>query len=437
MKVPRTDITPAPTFYTDPVGSVFYSGDEVFRRIRPSYENFYRRLIAAEFFPELLKAGLIDTEISDFALEGSPLVLKHRKIDFESVWGEWCSAMIKDATILMLKLSLALARRGLFIDDIKPGNVLFDRGRPVWIDFGAVVPFESINPRQWLRRFWQTSLFPLWLMSKRIHKWGRLIYREVPGRGLQNVIARRPFRWFPLRYRALLLKHGRGNLVKIVEGLLTYVAELEVEPHSGGWIEYREGRMPSISEPDKFNAKQKNVYRVLKRLSPGTLLDMGCNKGWYAQLAASLGYRVVAFDTDDETICHLYRVVKADELRILPLVIDFAWPTPNFGLGLGGRNAFERLQCDVTLGLALVHHLVFREGLKFETIAWILDRFTKSCAIVDFPPKDDITVSKWIRAGFEWYTLENFTEALRHYFPSIAIYESDPTPRQLLVCRRT
>jgi hypothetical protein len=273
-------------------------------------------------------------------------------------------------------------------------------------------------------------------MSIGKHKVARLIYHEVPNRGLQELISHKPIRWFPLYYRWLLSKHGRRNLTKILEGLLTYVIQLEVRPKSRGWIKYREGRMPSITEPDKFNPKQLNVYRILRQLPRGTLMDMGCNKGWYAQLAASLGHRVVGFDTDDETVCHLYGLIKANSLRVLPLVMDLAWPTPSFGLGLGGRDAFERLRCDVSLGLALVHHLVFREGLKFETIAWILDRFTKSCAIVDFPPRDDITVSKWIRDGFEWYTLENFTEALRPYFPSVEIYESDPAPRQLLVCTR-
>lgn len=437
LKIRWTDVTPAPSFHRDPAGSVFYYEGEVYRRIRTPYENLYRGLVTAGFFSELLETGLIDTEISHLVLDGFPLVLKHRKIDFESVWGEWCSWMIKDATVLMLRLNLALARHGFFLNDIKPGNILFDYGRPVWIDFGSIVPLQSINSRHWLRRFWQTSLLPLWLMSKGMHKLGRLIYREVPNQGVQSAIAHRPLRWLPPYYHWLLSRYGRRNLIPILEHLLSYVIELDVKPQSGGWIKYREGRMPLVTEPAHFNRKQKNVYQILKELPRGTLMDMGCNKGWYGQLAAFLGYRVVAFDTDDETVCHLYQAVKTTHVRVLPLLMDFAWPTPSFGLGLGGRDAFERLRCDVTLGLALIHHLVFRNDLRFETIAWILDRFTKRCAIVDFPPKDDVTVSKWIRAGFDWYTLQNLVEALGEYFPNITTYESDPAPRQLLVCRKS
>jgi len=437
MKVSWADVTPAPSFHKDPAGSVFYYRGEVYRGIRPAYEDFYRNLLTADFFPKLVEAGLVDTEISDLTVEGFPLVLRHRKIEFESVWGEWCSWMIQDATALMLELSLALAKRGLFLSDIKPGNVLFDSARPVWIDLGAVVPLKSVNRRQWLRRLWQNSIFPLWLMSKGMHDMGRLIYQEVPGQGLQDRIARPPWDWFPLYFRRLASKSRRKNFPAILAKLLRYVRGLELKPRGGVWIKYREGIMPRITDPGSFNAKQENVFRVLKELPKGTLMDIGCNKGWYSELAASLGHRVLAFDTDNETICHLYRSVKANNLPILPLIMDFAWPTPNYGLGLGGRDAFERLRCDVTLGLALVHHLVFRNHLRFETIAWILDRFTRSCAIVDFPPKEDITVAKWIRPGLEWYTLDHFVAALKPYFPKIALYQSDPTPRQLLVCRRS
>jgi hypothetical protein len=435
-KIPSEAIIPAPSFHMDPVGSVFRYQGEVYRGIRSAYEDFYRRLVTSDFFPELVNLGLVDTRVADFTLDGFALVLRHKKIEFESVWGEWCSLMIKDATVFMLELSLGLAKHGLFLNDIKPGNILFDSTRPVWIDLGAVVPIESVSPRRWLRRFWQNSLFPLWLMSRGMGGLGRLVYREVPNQGLQAWIARRPIRWFPLYYRALVARCSHDNLVRTLEKLLHYVMRLKVRPESRGWIAYREGRMPPVTQPDSFNLKQKNVYDVLKSLPRGTLMDMGCNKAWYAELAATLGYQVVAFDTDDETICHVYRKMKAAQLPVLPLVMDFAWPRASFGLGLAGRDAIERLRCDVTLGLALVHHLVFFGELKFETIAWMLDRYTKSCAIVDFPPKEDISVSKWMRAGFQWYTLDNFMAALRKYFPSISIYESDPAPRRLLVCKK-
>jgi hypothetical protein len=437
MKIKSTELEAAPSFHMDPVGNVFYYGGGVYRGIREPYADFHHKLLEADFYSDLMDAGLVETWVSDLEVDGYGLVLQHKRIEFESVWSEWCSWMIQDATLLMVRLNLALAKRGLIANDIKPGNVLFDYSRPVWIDFGSIVPLESIDPRNWLRRFWQTSLFPIWLLSKRRHAIARLIYGEIPQRGLQISILRRPFRWFPLRYWRLASQLDQVSIVYVLEQLVEYISKLEIPPRASGWINYRQGGMPPIDAPDGFSIKQRTVFELLGRFPPSRVLDMGCNKGWYAELAQSLGHQVVGFDVDDETICNVYRRVQEGRLSILPLLADFAWPRPEYGLGLGGRNAYERLGCDITLAMALVHHLVFSQHLRFETIAWIISNYTKRTALVDFPPEEgDITVSKWMRPGYEWYTLENFVTAMKRHFPNIALYESEPAPRRLLVCTK-
>lgn len=45
--------------------------------------------------------------------------------------------------------------------------------------------------------------------------------------------------------------------------------------------------------------KHYNVYNVLKATRPSIVLDIGCNRDWFSQLAAILGCNVVAADVDE------------------------------------------------------------------------------------------------------------------------------------------
>lgn len=436
MRLADTNLTPAPTFHRDPVGNVFFYNGDVYRGIRAPYAAHFKSLLEADFFPNVVDNGLVETSMTDLHVDGYDLVVKHKKIEFESVWGEWCSLMIKDAALLSLRLNLELARHGYICNDIKPGNVLFDYTEPTWIDFSSIMPLESVNPTLWIRRFWRTMFLPLLLMSKGQHAAGRAIYQEVPNRGLQRPLAKPGLRQLPHYYFGLIRKPTSSTMPAILERLLQRTEMLTVAPPPSGWMYYPRAGMPAHDDLESYRPKQRLVYDILRASPPGSVLDLGCNKGWYAELAAGLGHSVVATDIADETICDLYQRIRPKRSRILPLLLDFAWPTPEYGLGLEGRNAFERLNCDVTLALALVHHLVFASGLRFELIASILSRYTRRVTIVEFPPREDEVVSKWLRPGFEWYTLENFIEAMRKYFPDIAIYAADRPPRKLLVCRK-
>ncbi|MFW6126035.1 MAG: hypothetical protein ACOC58_02915, partial [Chloroflexota bacterium] len=85
---------------------------------------------------------------------------------------------------------------------------------------------------------------------------------------------------------------------------------------------------------------------------------------------------------------------------------------------------------------ALVHHLVFKQGVHFRSIARIVDMYSRRRSIVEFVPRDDQYVRKWIRPHHDWYTLENFIDSLRKHFQSIEVYDSFPEPRKLLLCER-
>jgi hypothetical protein len=96
----------------------------------------------------------------------------------------------------------------------------------------------------------------------------------------------------------------------------------------------------------------------------------------------------------------------------------------------------ERLRADFVLNLAVTHHLVFKRSLSFEAIARQLAGFTKTWLLVEFVPGDDVHVKPWMTPQHDWYTLDNFTAALRQHFARIEVLPSTPAPRVLVFAER-
>jgi hypothetical protein len=396
----------------------------------------YRQFLKADFIQDVFDAGLIETWISDVELEGFKLVVEHKKVPVISCWREWCSAMIRDATENICRLNLELCKHGYVTKDTQPGNVQFVDGTPYWVDFGSIVPLSDRKSFPF-DEFRYHSLLPLWLMARGCHNLGKCIYEEVGKGYLKKLSTRQRFRWIPPKY-ALIERQARyGNVLTAIGKLLEYIEGLSVRPVGSFWTtDYRQGGMPAVDQPSQFKEKAIAVYRLLQRLSPGTLLDIAGNKGWYAELAASMGHRAVSLDVDDGSVCDLYRRVKTKQLPILPLVLDFCYPTPPYSVGLGKGSAFERLRSDIVLVLALVHHLVFKQGMYFEPIVEIVSRYTKMHAIIEFVPKEDRYVREWFEPRYDWYSLDNFLKVVKQHFRRFEIHDSWPLPRKLIICSK-
>jgi hypothetical protein len=166
-------------------------------------------------------------------------------------------------------------------------------------------------------------------------------------------------------------------------------------------------------------------------------LDVGSNAGWFAELAASFGHSVTAVDTDDRTLSGLFRRAKLHGHPIQPTRMNILWPTGSYGLGLAYPDALTRLRSDYTMWLAVLHHFVHREKIRFETFATIVNRLTGRAAIVEFIPRDDPHVRRWSVVNEPWYDLANFTSAMAPYFPHWRVLPSTPPPRQMILFTRS
>ncbi len=477
-KIPVDEIRFHPVSFGDPAGRLFRWQDGLYRAIAPDRASFCRELFDSGMVRTLFeRRWLVETEIAPLEMPGYGLVLKHRRIPFVSYAFEWCAAMLKEAALCVLDLERELARARLTLQDAHPWNVLFDGPRPVYVDFGSIVPLNAETVWRASNEFCQYFLYPLQMMAHghgRVARWllhdtdhgilpeecaaltgrpaDRPTLRRLSLDALALLKSRLPFRFHaPLkegtaRVRSIVTerllpdrwrRHLEHALEEVFDRLREEVERIPtVEPRTE-WSEYYHAAFPSFDPSPAWSAKHRSVRQVFDEARPATVLDVGCNRGWYSQLAARSGARVVAFDTDETCVTRLHADAADAALPILPLIGDIRNPAPGYGLDNQWiAPATERLRCEWVLGLAIVHHLAFKMRLSLDQIVQGLSAFSSRGLLVEFIPPDDRYVSEWRPERLPEYALDTMRAALERRYRVVRVMPSDPEPRVLLRCEK-
>jgi len=428
----------------DTNGRVFYLDGEVYRAITADAVPIYQKLLQNPLAQGLFDRGLIQTEVAPLALEGYALVLKHHKIPFVSYVTEWCGSMLKEAALALLDLSLALAEMGLELQDAHPWNILFDGTRPIFIDFSSIIPIQT--PDRWLPENEFIGMFynPLRLMAAGSPDAARALVvapdtrlgRRITGRDVALTLLRERKLRQALQAAAPVKSSAASERKRILETWRERISALTIPLGKTTWSDYCiEG--VDMATRDQWMVKRQSAYEAIVRCKPKTLLDIGSNTGWFSKLAAMQGARVIATDKDETSINKLFLDQSARDLQVLPLIMDFRNPTPAYGIDLRCAPAVERYKCEMILGLAIIHHLVFSQKLTFSTIVDNLANFVERWLLVEFIPGSDKHLVNWYNErDYPWYTTENFENELRQHFRTVERMPSNPEPRLMFLCER-
>src|SRR5271156_4894817 len=157
---------PALPTFRDPAGSVEVRPDGAYRSVRAPFDTEILAFLELPLASELVAQGrLVASEVVSEAAE--VLVLRHPRISFQSYPWEWSPGMWLAAAELTLTLCSDLVKQGWQLKDATPLNVLFQGGRPVFVD---VLSIERANPHQpiWLAygQFVRTFLLPMLAHSR-------------------------------------------------------------------------------------------------------------------------------------------------------------------------------------------------------------------------------------------------------------------------------
>jgi len=470
LTIPKEEAAFDQTSYVDPNGRVFFWNGRVFRVINEDQKEFFEGLLSAHVFQQLIRDGsVVGTQISPLRLSDGRILLEHEKIPFRTYCVEWPGEMLKQAALLTLDIAQALSGHDLTLQDAYPWNVYFKGTKPVFIDVGSIIRQDPRFVWKAYDQFARFFLYPLHLYALGR---GRIVRRLLMDYfdGIsdetfldtisfsQKFFRPRTFFKTTLPYivsKALdrvdsqwkkkcenLQKDAKIDRKKIsgrfFDMLRKEIVSLKVKDENSYWRGYYDEKFSQREcGKDSLLHKEKVLTEILDKCRPGSLLDMGGNTGRFSVLAAKRGISVIATDKYENCVNQIYRAAKNEGLNITPLVMDFINPTPSFGwCSKQFPSATSRIKCDMVLGLALIHHLVFKQWQDLPRIMETFAAFSNKWAVVEFIPVDDEFIRSCWEDRFSFYTLDNLVNAAKVYFADISIHESSPQGRKLLLCEK-
>ncbi len=458
---------------------LYKASDKIIRAIKPSSTEFYREALGHPAIIKLMRDGvLISTRESDTKIKGHDLVLEHPLLPVVSYPFEWTPNMYRDAAINMLRLNLDLLKAGFCTHDAHLWNVLFDGVTPKFIDFTSIIKALPGNKWRAKAQFTNYCLNPLLVMEAGFPTTARSLLREIlsyPDPGMVSALVEGPIRPSQVcdraraathrfsRYLASRLSPDSKSAIKKalsitkrmastiknedeisdVSAMLNRVESLRLSPSTAQWSEYYcgnnelpiyDGSQAVLDRIRDSTPKHALVSGILQKLNPKSVLDLGCNRGLYSQMAALQGSRVIGVDLDERALDDMYLDSKRMKTDALPLYVNAVAPAEAIGFQeIPFPSVAKRLRSELVIGLALIHHLVFKTTrMSFAHIAKLFDSYAEKCVLVEFVPKEDVHIRSWYTDEFDWYNLENFKLALSEYFPTIQVFDSFPSPRIIL-----
>ncbi len=453
-----------PGSYRDPAGFVYRRDGAIYRQIAGSFAADWEHYLSSGLYQRLVDEHIViaHEEVDPGSAAEPPAyrVIRPQPIELISYPYEWSFSQLQDAALLTLRAQAAASSAGMSLRDASAYNVQFQRGRPVLIDS---LSFERTPAgRPWIayRQFCEHFLAPLALMARVDVRLGRLLRDNLEGIPLDLAAALLPRRSrFSLGLGPHIHLHARaqrqhaddnaevGNskpatmsakrMATLIESLTDTVAGLSWEPQGTAWADYAD----HTSYDDQATAaKAAAVTAALQVAGGSSAWDLGANTGRYSRIAADLGYRVVALDIDPAAVERGYRAIRSDRRDdILPLLADLTDPSPALGWGSAERaSLLERIDCDVILALALVHHLAIGANVPLSMIATLFAAMAPH-AVVEFVPKEDAMVGRLLasrRDVFPDYSIEGFRAAFADAYRIVSETAIEGTSRSLFHLER-
>jgi 2-polyprenyl-3-methyl-5-hydroxy-6-metoxy-1,4-benzoquinol methylase len=427
--------------FRDPAGALYALDGRMIRVVKPGSVPQLKATLASTVCQDLLSKqslpatrliGVADVEQLFRRLAPQHPIpaaemgacVEHERIAFPSFPHEWCPEMLWRAAEITLDIAQALSPEGMGLKDATPYNVLFkgpnaifvdilsiERRTPgdsLWVPFGQFVrtfltpllanrhlglPLDMVflakrdglepeslypltHPLQRLRQpFFSLVTMPYWL--SRLGGRGKSLPREVKS-GLSS-------------YEVDRAKY-------VYESLLTHLRRLlkQVKPlpeRKSRWTTYMEETLPYTK--DQFAVKAEYVRRIFQECKPRKVLDVGCNTGFFSQMAAEAGASVVAIDSDEVAVDRVWRQARESKQDILPLVVNLNRPSPALGWENRETTGFlerSKGQFDLVCMLAVLHHIVHGDGIALPDVMRLVAGITREYALIEFMEPTDPSV---------------------------------------------
>jgi precorrin-6B methylase 2 len=434
-----------PGSFRDRNGRVFYQDGAILRGLGARAAREWQALSATRFFHEAVNEGkIVRTEqaqrprlLAAGRANGWALVLEHEAIPFISYPYEWCFSQLKDAALLQIDLLLRGLDEGVILKDASAFNVQWRGVHPTFIDIPSFERWQAGDPWVGYRQFCQMFVNPLLLQAYKdipFQAWLRGSIDGIAPEQCRNLMSFRD-RLRPgvlahvvLHARAQAAAGGRGDVKQSLRaagfsadliqrnarGLRSLIEGLEWKRSTSVWANY--AAQNSYADQDR-DAKIAFVREVVASRPRRLVWDLGCNTGTFARVAAEHADQVIAMDADHLAVERLYRGLKQEQVsNILPLVVNLADLPPALGWrGKERKDLTQRGRPDLTLCLALLHHMVIGANIPLEEFVDWLSSAVGGDLVIEFVDREDPMVRTLLRNKddiYDDYSVERFEACL-------------------------
>jgi hypothetical protein len=452
--------------FRDPSGFLFTHQNNLYRQINKSYQQDYELLMESGLYKKLVKKYLLvehkESKQSAPLPETAYKIIQPDNLVFISYPYEWSFSQLKDAALLTLRIQKLALRHGMSLKDSSAYNIQFDlkTGKPVMIDTLSFEAYKENVPWVAYRQYCQHFLAPLALMSLTDIRLGKMLRTYIDGIPLDLAAKLLPGK---TKFNFGLMSHihiharaqqsyakqdvgklsdsrrmSKQNLLALINSLQQSTRKLSWKPGGTEWADYYDETNYSSDARDN---KAVLISEFIKIAKPDLVWDMGANTGYFSRIASSEGINTIAFDIDEAAVEKNYLDQKAtNEKHILPLVLDMTNPSPAIGWHNNERqNLVQRSNANLTLALALVHHLAISNNVPLEMLAKYFSHLAPSL-IIEFVPKSDSQVKRLLSTRediFPNYTFEGFEAAFAEYFNIKKVEDIEGSERKLYLMVRT
>jgi len=428
--------------FRDPSGHVFIDNGIVKRVINPIYFKQYNALKNSGFYDKLFHKNLLMPH-EEIRATADEIVIQPEQIPFITYPYEWSFNQYKAAALLTLKFQKYGLENGFSLKDASGYNITFYKGKAIFIDTLSIDFYVENTPWRAYKQFVSHFLGPLLLAHYHGAEMLKLLGIYMDGIPIKMISTLLPYktRLNPFIYSNVHLlskfeeKHNedysggtrvsslskKGQL-NIIKSLYNFIKKLTLK-ESSEWGDYYN---KTNYTDDAFALKSNIINTWINRLQPKTLIDIGGNDGTFVRLIPSkIDYALVC-DIDNKAVDLNYKAVKSNkEEHITPFVLDVLNPSASIGFNNKERFSFVRrireFSPDVTLALAIIHHMSLSGNVPFEMSARFFASFSKHL-IIEFPKRKDSWVVRLLnnkadfKDHFNFYNVEAFEKAYSKYF---------------------
>ena len=427
-----------PSSFRDPSGFVFERDGEIFRQVNPCYGKHYDKLMSSGLYKTLVnKEYLIPHEELQTVDNGAYKLLKPEQIRFISYPYEWCFGQLKKAALTTLRIHQAALEAKMILKDATAYNIQFQGYRAVFIDTLSFEEYQEDRPWVAYKQFCQHFLAPLALMSLTDTRLGNLSQIHIDGIPLDLASQLLPVK---AKLNPGLLMHifahakaqegASENIEKkmqvklpykkqldIVTNLIDTVLGLKLKKQKTTWSDY----YSDTNYSGTALASKENIIKTwITSINPAITWDVGANNGHFSRLATAAGSYVISMDMDEECVQNNFvEATREKNLNLLPLRIDLSQPSPAIGWSNSERLSIgDRGPSDLSLALALVHHLAIGNNVPLNQVAKFFADTSRNL-IIEFVPKADSQVKRMLSTRediFDKYSKMDFESAFQEYF---------------------